>query len=120
MGEQSNAYRILLRYDRKSRHRRIKKQRRYERLAATSQFLLPSARFGAGIARTIGHRIEQMALHLTERFSAGVGIRPQSPLDCPVEHPQSQMQRQNWIWLVLGCGGATDSPGTTGLVKPIC
>ncbi len=37
MGEQSNAYRILLRYDRKSRHRRIKKQRRYERLAATSQ-----------------------------------------------------------------------------------
>ena len=39
MGEQSNAYRILLRYDRKSRHRRIKKRRRYERLAATSQFL---------------------------------------------------------------------------------
>jgi hypothetical protein len=39
VGEQSNAYRILLRYDRKSRHRRIKKQRRYERLAATSQFL---------------------------------------------------------------------------------
>ena len=38
MGEQSNAYRILLRYDRKSRHRRIKKRRRYERLAATSQF----------------------------------------------------------------------------------
>jgi hypothetical protein len=56
VGEQSNAYRILLRYDRKSRHRRIKKQRRYERLAATSQFLgtarsaakaLPTARFGA-------------------------------------------------------------------------
>ena len=40
MGEQSNAYRILLRYDRKSRHRRIKKQRRYERLAATSQLSL--------------------------------------------------------------------------------
>src|ERR1700738_2822508 len=38
VGEQSNAYRILLRYDRKIRHRRIKKQRRYERLAATSQF----------------------------------------------------------------------------------
>src|ERR1700689_1946630 len=38
VGEQSNAYRILLRYDRKSRHRRIKKRRRYERLAATSQF----------------------------------------------------------------------------------
>ena len=36
---QSNAYRILLRYDRNSRHRRIKKQRRYERLAATSQFV---------------------------------------------------------------------------------
>ena len=43
MGEQSNAYRILLRYDRKSRHRRIKKQRRYERLAATSQFRTTSA-----------------------------------------------------------------------------
>ena len=40
MGEQSNAYWILLQYDRKSRHRRIKKQRRYERLAATSQLSL--------------------------------------------------------------------------------
>ncbi|QCD89111.1 hypothetical protein DEO72_LG4g49 [Vigna unguiculata] len=40
MGEQSNAWRILLRNDRKSRHRRIKKQRRYERLAATSQLSL--------------------------------------------------------------------------------
>ncbi|KAL1932415.1 hypothetical protein VTP01DRAFT_9471 [Rhizomucor pusillus] len=40
VGEQSNAYRILLLYDRKSRHRRIKKQRRYERLAATSQLSL--------------------------------------------------------------------------------
>ncbi|UYV82939.1 SEC61G [Cordylochernes scorpioides] len=37
VGEQSNAWRILLRNDRKSRHRRIKKRRRYERLAATSQ-----------------------------------------------------------------------------------
>jgi hypothetical protein len=44
VGEQSNAYRILLRYDRKSRHRRIKKQRRYERLAATSQFRTTYAR----------------------------------------------------------------------------
>jgi hypothetical protein len=44
VGEQSNAYRILLRYDRKSRHRRIKKQRRYERLAATSQFLTTETR----------------------------------------------------------------------------
>ncbi len=44
MGEQSNAYRILLRYDRKSRHRRIKKQRRYERLAATSQLSLLGVR----------------------------------------------------------------------------
>jgi len=33
----SNSHRILLRYDRKSRYRRIKKQHRYERLAATSQ-----------------------------------------------------------------------------------
>ena len=39
MGEQSDTCRILLRNDRKSRHRRIKKPRRYERLAATSQFL---------------------------------------------------------------------------------
>jgi hypothetical protein len=39
VGEQSNTLRILLRNDRKSRHRRIKKLRRYERLAATSQFL---------------------------------------------------------------------------------
>ena len=39
MGEQSNALWILLHNDRKSRHRRIKKQRRYGRLAATSQFL---------------------------------------------------------------------------------
>eukprot|EP01114_Cavostelium_apophysatum_P018241 TRINITY_DN5605_c0_g1_i1.p1 TRINITY_DN5605_c0_g1~~TRINITY_DN5605_c0_g1_i1.p1 ORF type:complete len:784 (-),score=167.07 TRINITY_DN5605_c0_g1_i1:8-2359(-) len=40
VGEQSNTWRILLRNDRKSRHRRIKKQRRYERLAATSQLSL--------------------------------------------------------------------------------
>jgi len=39
VGEQSNAWWILLHNDRKSRHRRIKRQRRYERLAATSQFL---------------------------------------------------------------------------------
>jgi len=39
-GEQSDALRILLRKDRKSRHRRIKKLRRYERLAATSQLSL--------------------------------------------------------------------------------
>ena len=66
VGEQSNAYRILLRYDRKSRHRRIKKRRRYERLAATSQFLSthgvdggcpleppsPLRRFGADAARS--------------------------------------------------------------------
>ncbi|KAJ8330310.1 hypothetical protein O5D80_001870 [Batrachochytrium dendrobatidis] len=39
-GEQSDALRILLLNDSKSRHRRIKKQRRYERLAATSQLSL--------------------------------------------------------------------------------
>ena len=39
-GEQSNTWLILLRNDRKSQHRRIKKQRRYERLAATSQLSL--------------------------------------------------------------------------------
>ena len=37
-GEQSDTLWILLHNDRKSRHRRIKKRRRYERLAATSQF----------------------------------------------------------------------------------
>ncbi len=52
MGEQSNAYRILLRYDRKSRHRRIKKRRRYERLAATSQFLGTYAGGGEPPARS--------------------------------------------------------------------
>jgi hypothetical protein len=84
VGEQSNAYRILLRYDRKSRHRRIKKQRRYERLAATSQFLStrwsvinlhPSLRRGlhdrwaavpspVGVARTLS---PPWGPHLTER-----------------------------------------------------
>lgn len=39
MSEQFNVYRILLRYDKKSRYRKIKKQRRYERLIVTSQFL---------------------------------------------------------------------------------
>ena len=52
MGEQSNAYRILLRYDRKSRHRRIKKQRRYERLAATSQFRATRTWYG-GVFQTV-------------------------------------------------------------------
>src|SRR5579883_2608182 len=37
--EQSYTWPLLRGNDRKSRHRRIKKQRRYERLAATSQFL---------------------------------------------------------------------------------
>jgi hypothetical protein len=36
-GEQSDTLGLLRLNDRKSRHRRIKKQRRYERLAATSQ-----------------------------------------------------------------------------------
>ena len=77
VGEQSNAYRILLRYDRKSRHRRIKKQRRYERLAATSQFLYTRAKAlhslpkrltvapsRVGVARTLSARSRP---HLTER-----------------------------------------------------
>ncbi|KAG6016041.1 hypothetical protein E4U43_004304, partial [Claviceps pusilla] len=51
-GEQSNAYRILLRYDRKSRHRRIKKRRRYERLAATSQFRYTTPGAVSGPQRT--------------------------------------------------------------------
>jgi hypothetical protein len=38
-GEQSDTLCLLRHNDRKSRHRRIKKQRRYVRLAATSQFL---------------------------------------------------------------------------------
>ena len=36
-GAQSDTLGLLRRNDRKSRHRRIKKQRRYERLAATKQ-----------------------------------------------------------------------------------
>jgi hypothetical protein len=39
-GEQSDTLGLLRLNDRKSRHRRIKKQRRYERLAATSQLPL--------------------------------------------------------------------------------
>ena len=39
-GEQSDTLGLLRLNDRKSRHRRIKKQRRYERLAATSQLSL--------------------------------------------------------------------------------
>jgi len=40
MGEQANFSSHLRLVDRKSRHRRIKKQRRSERLAATSQLSL--------------------------------------------------------------------------------
>jgi len=40
MGEQSNPLPLLQGKDRKSRHRRIKKQRRYGLLAATSQLSL--------------------------------------------------------------------------------
>ena len=43
MDEQSDTWPLLRGNDRKSRHRRIKKQRRYERLAATSQFLSTNA-----------------------------------------------------------------------------
>jgi hypothetical protein len=98
VGEQSNAYRILLRYDRKSRHRRIKKQRRYERLAATSQFRSTSAGispafvasqlaqpvdnspFPVGVARTLSSQ----SPHLSERWTG----RPykkvaDSAADCP-------------------------------------
>ena len=58
---------MLLLNDRKSRHRRIKKQRRYERLAATSQLSLPlllgssgnfsdtSSRKSRGSKGSIGH-----------------------------------------------------------------
>lgn len=85
VGEQSNAYRILLRYDRKSRHRRIKKQRRYERLAATSQFCMPHLRRG-GIARTVAHGA--VDLHLAERWSAEGPGASQSPLDCHGAFPE--------------------------------
>ena len=112
MGEQSNAYRILLRYDRKSRHRRIKKQRRYERLAATSQFLYCQMPFRAGIARTIGYRRE-IALHLTERFSAEVGTcshlwmayRGNIP---PINIPRTRCNAKTIrFWLILSCSTAT-------------
>ena len=39
-GEQADTLGLLRLNDRESRHRRIKKQRRYERLAATSQLSL--------------------------------------------------------------------------------
>lgn len=45
VGEQSNTYRILLWYDRKSQHQRIKKQRRDELLVVTSRkFTLSTSR----------------------------------------------------------------------------
>ena len=87
MGEQSNAYRILLRYDRKSRHRRIKKQRRYERLAATSQFLYPQPS-RAGIARTLDHA---RWTRILPSVSVPGGL-PRSPLDGLLGHSQNQMQ----------------------------
>ena len=105
MGEQSNAYRILLRYDRKSRHRRIKKQRRYERLAATSQFLYCQMPFRAGIARTIGYRIP-IALHLTERFSAEVEARShlwmadRDPKGIPINIPRTRCNAKTRFWLL--------------------
>ncbi|CAA9387281.1 MAG: hypothetical protein AVDCRST_MAG93-9533, partial [uncultured Chloroflexia bacterium] len=49
--EQADPWCLLRHKDRKSRHRRIKKQRRYERLAATSQLSLwsvPPARGASG------------------------------------------------------------------------
>ena len=70
MGEQSNALRILLRNDRKSRHRRIKKQRRYERLAATSQFL-GTIQIAPGILL--------LALKRTGRLGAGWARIPTAP-----------------------------------------
>ena len=69
MGEQSNAYRILLRYDRKSRHRRIKKQRRYERLAATSQF-----RTTRLFSKRTSPLLRQSAIRLSKRAPSRVGV----------------------------------------------
>ena len=100
VGEQSNAYRILLRYDRKSRHRRIKKQRRYERLAATSQFRttethksvssrplragnrrLGGAPSQVGVARTLSsleptpyRALNRSALHRGSQLSCGLSL----------------------------------------------
>ena len=67
VGEQSYTWRILLRNDRKSRHRRIKKRRRYERLAATSQFGCSGARGAPSL-----HRLPTPCFGLG-RLSAGPG-----------------------------------------------
>ncbi|KAK3842577.1 MAG: hypothetical protein J3R72DRAFT_128633 [Linnemannia gamsii] len=49
-------------YDRKSRHRRIKKQRRYERLAATSQLLYPYVNFMLPFSNSIPLHIRFLRL----------------------------------------------------------
>lgn len=47
-GEQSDALRILLRNDRKSRHRRIKKQRRYDGFPQEKKTSVSSSSIGLG------------------------------------------------------------------------
>ncbi|KAA6358530.1 MAG: hypothetical protein EZS28_045943, partial [Streblomastix strix] len=62
VGEQSNTWRILLRNDRKSRHRRIKKRRRYERLAATSQLSLLGNILAPDAAPNIIYKLQAQSL----------------------------------------------------------
>ena len=73
VGEQSNAYRILLRYDRKSRHRRIKKQRRYERLAATSQLSLVVV--SGAVNRMVGEAPSPVVTFLAPLASNSEGLK---------------------------------------------
>lgn len=94
VGEQSNTYRILLRYDRKSRHRRIKKQRRYERLAATSQFFGPtSLRMGNS---SYLDPVPLPGLHLTERFSAAAGASVTTGLPLSTTFPEPDAMPKSW------------------------
>ena len=90
VNEQFNAYRILLRYDRKNRHRKIKKQRRYERLIVTNQFVY---------FKTLNERRQ-----LVSRFrkicifaSVWTPISDQSFSNCRYRHSRNQMQRRKFV-----------------------
>ena len=91
MNEQFNVYRILLRYDRKSRHRKIKKQRRYERLIVTNQFV----NFNALNER------RQFVSKISKRFcifaSVWTSINSRSFSNCQKRHFRNQMQRRRHV-----------------------
>ena len=92
MGEQSNTWWILLHNDRKSRHRRIKKQRRYGRLAATSQFL-DTEEFDAGISSrtnlTATRATVITLLSVTISGGSSMYLRPRKTHTLPCVEPLS-------------------------------